>query len=152
MVFTEVEVHRAWKMVMRATEECSSNLGSIFLIVFIFSVALSRRETIHMCIYFVVFPVHLIHLSWHHETSFFLTQRLGIVGNSTSCPSLNSLYGNRYGEPESGKNSDFLHRVCLFESFYLVGWFHGSLQCTQASIFLSRWDDRGFSKQTRWCS
>ena len=101
---------------MRATEECSGNLGSIFLIVFVFSVALSRCETIHLCIYFVVFPVNLIHLSWHHEFSFFLTQRLGIVGNSTSCPSLNSSYGNCYGEPESGKNRDFLHRVCLLSS------------------------------------
>lgn len=116
VVFTEVEVHSAWKMVMRATEECSGNLGSIFLIVFVFSVALSRCETIHLCIYFVVFPVNLIHLSWHHEFSFFLTQCLGIVGNSTSCPSLNSSYGNCYGEPESGKNRDFLHRVCLLSS------------------------------------
>ena len=151
MVLVDVEVQRAGVVEMWAADQCSANLGSIFLVVLCLHCGFVLAWDYTLVHWLpIIFPVRPVHLSWHHETSFFLTQRLSTVGNSTVCLSLNSSCVTHCGEPGSGKNKDDLHRVCLIGYRDRVGWFHGSLQCIRASTFLSRWDDRPFSKQTRW--
>ena len=48
------------------------------------------------------------------ELLFLLTQRLSTVGNSAWYLFVGSSYGNHYAEPGSGKNTDYLHKACLF--------------------------------------
>ena len=84
MVFVQVQVHRAGVVAMFATEECGCCLGCICFIVFVFTVALSRRETIHLDVDFKQF-FHLIEFTQLHHMKllFSPTQLLGTVGNNS---------------------------------------------------------------------
>ena len=55
MVFVQVQVKRAGVVAVRAAKQGGGNLGSIFFIVFVFTVALSRRETVYLNIHFIQF-------------------------------------------------------------------------------------------------
>ena len=70
-------------------------------------------------------PTRLICLTLRHGTSSWIDQCLSTVHNNTGYLSLNSSYGNHCEGLGSRRNRDCLHRVCVFECFYLVGWFHG---------------------------